>query len=120
MSSMACVCSMFMFMFMSCACACQVREASLEELALSKAQTASMSAGWVAAREGDFRFMGLWLRLGRPLDDIEGRGETLLIAAVGVGQHVMLAFLLQARVACAWRVHGVCVACACMCMACVS
>ena len=70
------------------------------------------------AREGDFRFMGLWLRLGRPLDDIEGRGETLLIAAVGVGQHVMLAFLLQARawcvhspvrgVACAWRTRGVC------------
>ena len=72
------------------------------------------------AREGDFRFMGLWLRLGRPLDDIEGRGETLLIAAVGVGQHVMLAFLLQARVrrarVCgvvyARRVRGVCAACA--------
>ena len=113
MRSMACVCSICM--------ACQVREASLEELALSKARTASMSAGWVAAREGDFRFMGLWLRLGRPLDNIEGRGETLLIAAVGVGQHVMLAFLLQAR---AWRARGVCTACAWrvrgMCMACVS
>ena len=32
---------------------------------------------------------------GRPLDDHEGRGETLLVAAVGARQHAMLAFLLQ-------------------------
>ena len=72
-----------------------VREASLEELALSKAQTASMSSAWVAAREGDFRFMGLWLRLGKPLDASESKGETLLMAASAAGQHIMLAFLLQ-------------------------
>ena len=72
-----------------------VREASLEELALAKAQTASMSSAWVAAREGDFRFMGLWLRLGKPLDASESKGETLLMAASAAGQHIMLAFLLQ-------------------------
>ena len=55
-----------------------------------------MSAAWAAAREGDFRFMGLWLRLARPLDELGGKGETLLVATINVGQHVMLAFLLQA------------------------
>ena len=70
-------------------------EAFFDEIAESRLAGAGFDAAWSAAADGDFRFLGLFLRLGRSLESRDSAGRTLLMAAAGGGQQVMLAFLLQ-------------------------
>ena len=61
-------------------------EAFFDEIAESRLAGAGFDAAWSAAADGDFRFLGLFLRLGRSLESRDFAGRTLLMAAAGGGQ----------------------------------
>lgn len=66
-----------------------------EELASAKAESAAKNDVWNAAAESDFRFMHLWLEASLPLDPLDEKQQTPLMAAAREGGTYMCALLIS-------------------------
>ena len=72
----------------------RARDAALE-LASAKAESAAKNDVWNAAAESDFRFMHLWLEASLPLDPLDEKQQTPLMAAAREGGTYMCALLIS-------------------------